>query len=200
MLRFFRLTLFGALLHTHCSRASSADWQGELQPLAAAKKENGDLKPVVVTLQGVEEVQLRGDKVPQYWVRTRAAWYALVTPLPRYTDFWKVQDRNLKASMCARHHTNADMVARQLVAAMERELASKNPRSFEQLVSRISRDVPSLKNDANDFVARVGDFVLAHFAARVDASPLLAELKTRVEARREAGASGSQVRQHCCGR
>lgn len=91
--------------------------------------------------------------------------------------------------MCA----DAVCVLHQLVAAMEREMASKNPRSFEQLVSRISRDVPSLKNDVNDFVARVGDFVLSHFASKVDASPLLTELKKKVDARHEAGASSSQV-------
>ncbi len=88
---------------------------------------------------------------------------------------------------------DAVSVPHQLVAAMEREMASKNPRSFEQLVSRISRDVPSLKNDVNDFVARVGDFVLSHFASKVDASPLLTELKKKVDARHEAGASSSQV-------
>ncbi len=75
---------------------SLRDAQGELQPLAGAKKENADLKPVVVMLQRVEEVQLRGDKTPQYWLRTPVAWYALATPLPRYVDFWKAQERNVK--------------------------------------------------------------------------------------------------------
>ncbi len=77
----------------------------------------------------------------------------------------------------------------QLVSAMERELASKNPRSLEQVVSRIARDVPGLKNDVNDFVSRVGAFLVEHFAPRVDASPLLSEIKAKVGDRPHALAS-----------
>jgi hypothetical protein len=68
------------------------------------------------------------------------------------------------------------------VTCLDRELGSKNPRSFEQVIQRISRDVPGLKNDTHDFVSRMGEFVLKHFASRIALSPLLVELQEKVDA------------------
>jgi hypothetical protein len=70
---------------------------GELVPSSAGKKDNAELKPVVVTLQHIEEVKLRSDvKSAQYWVRTPHAWYQLASPLPRYQDCWKHEAMTLK--------------------------------------------------------------------------------------------------------
>jgi hypothetical protein len=121
-----------------------------------------DLKVVVISAPEVLEFRLRGDSTKSsnyyFWARTARAWYCLKSVHGDYADWWKEQAALLT-----------------LVPAVERELMSKNPRSFDRVVSRVSKDPV-------DFVDRFGAFLLKHFA-NLHGNEFLTELKRLVEER-----------------
>jgi hypothetical protein len=125
---------------------------------------NKDAKVVVISAPEVLEFRLRGDATKSsnyyFWARTSRAWYCLKSPLAEYADWWKEQ---------------AELLV--VVPAVEIELASKNPRSFERAVQRIAAKTP-----LNDFVDKFGAFLLKHFAHH-QGSEFLAELKRHVDER-----------------
>lgn len=123
-----------------------------------------DAKVVVISSPEVVEFRLRGDASKShnyyYWARTSRAWYCLKSVHPDFADWWREQAEQLT-----------------VVPAVELELLSKNPRSFERAVQRI---VP--KAAVTDFVDKFGAFLIKHFA-HSQGSEFLTELRRQVEER-----------------
>ncbi len=180
------LSVVGDLVPTTAGKKENAG-EGETNPCArrcwrgftfffpVSQKNAPDVKPVVVVLSDVQEFRLRGDASKfnnfYFWAKTARAWYVLKSAHADYADWWREQ------------------AAQTLLAPLvEREVASKNPRSFERIVARLCKELPGQKNEVTDFVDRFGAFVVKQFQS-VQGSEFLAEMRSQVEARGAARAS-----------